>query len=115
MRNCISSRCGRADRVPAAAGGASSLSAGQGLFAGQARHRKHEAAQCQASATDAISYEWEQPDIPRLTDAGELVEESRIKAHEVGANQRSSIITVSNLLQVHPVSHLADCFRMMLC
>lgn len=49
-------------------------------------------------------YDWEDVPTPRLQNNGRrLVEEVRIRSHEVGPNQQSDIVTVSNLLQVRNI------------
>lgn len=46
-------------------------------------------------------YDWETLTLPRLDDGGQLFsEETRVRAAEVGPNQQSNVITVSNMLQV---------------
>lgn len=62
-------------------------------------HRAACALQCRASSLQAGSHVWQRPQVPNLQD-GILVDEARVRANEVGANRLSSIITVSNMLQV---------------
>lgn len=46
-------------------------------------------------------YAWEHVPEPMLQHSGRrLVEEVRIRSHEVGPNQQSGIVTISNILQV---------------
>ena len=46
-------------------------------------------------------YAWEDVPPPMLQQDGRrLVEEVRIRSHEVGPNQQSDIVTISNILQV---------------
>jgi hypothetical protein len=64
--------------------------------------RRH-SARCPASSVDIVRYNWEQLPVPQLKDGGRLFsEEVRVKGHEVGPNQQSNVVTVSNMLQVRP-------------
>lgn len=48
-----------------------------------------------------MGYEWEHLLVPSVDfDEGVFSERVRIRSHEVGPNQQSNIVTVSNILQV---------------
>jgi hypothetical protein len=54
-----------------------------------------------ALAEAVSSHEWTDVRVPALEcDCQHAVEDIRVRAHEVGPNQTSGIITVSNMLQV---------------
>lgn len=53
------------------------------------------------SLAQVKGYAWEEVPAPMLQHSGRrLVEEVRIRSHEVGPNQQSDIVTISNILQV---------------
>jgi hypothetical protein len=61
-----------------------------------------------ASLQNENMYVWQELEKPSITDEGRLfTEDVRIRSHEVGPNQQSSIVTVSNLLQVRDSAVLA--------
>lgn len=52
------------------------------------------------AAQEAV-YTWEQLELPSLTEGNKVFqEETRIRSHEVGVNRQSTMISVSNMLQV---------------
>ena len=52
-------------------------------------------------ADKVAGYEWERLAVPSVDfDEAVFSESVRIRSHEVGANQQSDIVTVSNMLQV---------------
>jgi hypothetical protein len=60
--------------------------------------RKHE---CKAAVLESPAYKWQQLDMPKVLEGGRLFREQlRIRSHEVGPNQESTIVAISNALQV---------------
>jgi hypothetical protein len=54
-----------------------------------------------------VQHKWTDVQQPSLESGGRYAaEDIRVRAHEVGPNQTSGIITVSNMLQVHFTSFL---------
>eukprot|EP00892_Ulva_mutabilis_P008675 jgi/Ulvmu1/617/UM001_0625.1 len=62
-----------------------------------------------SSLANIDGYLWEDVPPPKLQNAGRrLVEEVRIRAHEVGPNQQSNIVTISNILQEAASNHIVS-------
>jgi hypothetical protein len=54
-----------------------------------------------AAVLESPAYKWEQLDTPQVLEGGRVLREQlRIRSHEVGPNQESSIVAISNALQV---------------